>query len=116
MNHQQIVDAGIAAIGGGTVIENAERWEPKKLGGDAQRFITALVNIRRDSQNLIYETRVSPLGEPTKIDQAGALKLATHILTEASVAYRLLRKAIGDPMFPASETDNPEWPGEPNEM
>ena len=116
MNHQQIVDAGIAAIGGGTVVENADMWESKQLGDDVTEFIESLDNVSRDSQRLLYRTRISILGAPSTLDQAGALRLANRIMTEASIAYRLLRKAIGDPMFPASETDNPEWPGEPNEM
>jgi len=115
MNHQQIVDAGIAAIGGGTVVENADKWDSLRIGDDVQEFLDALEKVTLDSQRLLIATVQSLPGTRILTCKDG-LELAKQVLLNASIAYRLLRKAIGDPMFPASETDNPEWPGEPNEM
>lgn len=97
MNHQPIVDANLAAIGAGTVLENADRW-PSKL----DRIKSALAAVegaieRKEGKHKIHF----------------ALR---ELCYTTSDAYRSFRIAIGDPRFPPSGDDPVDkyrdWPGE----
>ena len=119
MSKQDFLNAQAACIGGGTVLENADKWPTPELAPNAEEFLDTLSRLNGNAVKLSLRTRL--YGQALTRDEAR--ELMTRILINAQAAYRLLHIAIGDPMFKPEELSteplpfetNPEWPGEPNE-
>lgn len=96
MNPQDFVKAQQAAWGAGTVIENAERWPRRKVSAEVNELIVALDNTVKLARQLL---EIVVKGNEECMTRDEAKRLSTRLMTSASIAYRLIRQAVGEPMF-----------------